>query len=228
MSRWPQGEGIRRSRIRLPTDGSVLVLALGSGAWTACGSNIEALQFSRSSESLGSITAVIFGAAILGLVSVEGRLSERRGVRGAMRMIGVGLVAAGIYGMIEKGPNPVSLSWGTSYEEGRQRAAELGRPLLVDFTADWCVACKEIEAEVFADPRVRDRLAAEFVIVQIDYDRGSEETIAAIQRFRVNGLPRVAFESAQGEFLPGPSFEGTITADAFLKILDQVQLGPGQ
>lgn len=110
----------------------------------------------------------------------------------------------------------------TSYAKGKVLAQSLQRPLMIDFTADWCVACQKMDAEVFRHPRIRSRLESEFIVVKVDIDERTPVTQEAIQRFEVAGLPRVAFETADGEFFREASFEGGVGIEEFDRRLDQV------
>src|SRR3546814_3170764 len=62
-------------------------------------------------------------------------------------------------------------------------AQAAGKPLLFDFYADWCVACKEMEAYTFTDPGVQAALA-DFVLLKADVTANDEIDQALMQRFR--------------------------------------------
>ncbi len=145
------------------------------------------------------------------------------------RVVGVALFALGcfgaLYALTEAPPGGQAVDWVETYEEGQERAEKTDRPLMVDFTADWCTACQELEAEEFEHPPIRERLEEEFVPVQIDYDEETADTEEAVQRFEVAGLPRVAFETPDGEFMRGVSFEGVVDIDEFDQRLDYVLAG---
>lgn len=187
-------------------------------------------------EAVGRFPLILasLGVLLAGMAAMDLRKAwfELQGFRKVSRAIGVVLVSLGfygtLYGLTEAPPGGTSIDWVESYEEGRALAEQLDRPLMVDFTADWCVACQELEAEVFQAREIRHRLETEFVAVKIDYDKGDEDTIAAIERFQVSGLPRVAFESAEGTFLRGVSFEGKVSLADFDERLDRVLAGDGE
>lgn len=173
--------------------------------------------------SLGLMTA---GLAAMDLRRAFFELSPFRRI---WRIVGIACVSLGVFGSLFSltaiPPGGSSIEWVESLQEGQERARELNRPLMVDFTADWCIACQELEAEVFLAPEVRHRLETEFVAVKIDYDKGDEDTIRAIERYQVTGLPRVAFETPEGEFLRGPSFDGKVSIGDFQERLDHVLAG---
>jgi thiol:disulfide interchange protein DsbD len=81
---------------------------------------------------------------------------------------------------------------------GSARATAERRPLLVDFTATWCVACGELSRETFADPLVVGE-ARRFVAVQVDVTNEDDASVREITtRYRVVGLPTVVLIGSDG------------------------------
>ena len=77
-------------------------------------------------------------------------------------------------------------------------ARRLGKPMMVDFTAEWCAACHEMEKYTYTDPAVV-AAAADFVTVMIDCTSKDDPAIKAIQeKYGVLGLPTVVFVDAAG------------------------------
>ena len=75
------------------------------------------------------------------------------------------------------------------------------RPLIVDFTAEWCGACKEIAKHTFADPRVMEKaLAANFVAVKVDATNDEDPQVDAVKgKYKVVGLPTVVIYDSTGQ-----------------------------
>ncbi|MGR9115601.1 MAG: protein-disulfide reductase DsbD [Gammaproteobacteria bacterium] len=72
------------------------------------------------------------------------------------------------------------------------QASANNKPVMLDFYADWCISCKEMEAYTFNDPQVRQRLA-DFVLLQADVTANSAEDQALLQRFNLIGPPAILF-----------------------------------
>src|SRR5690606_11802278 len=79
-----------------------------------------------------------------------------------------------------------------------QLAQKEGKPLLVDFTAAWCGACKELDTVTFADPAV-SREAGRFVAVKVDAtDDEDAQVQESMRRLSVRGLPTVLLFDSTG------------------------------
>jgi thiol:disulfide interchange protein DsbD len=92
-----------------------------------------------------------------------------------------------------------TFAWLHSYDEAIAAARREARPLVIDFWADWCVACKELDKLVWPDPEVKAQVSR-FVAVKVD---GSSDAGAALaERFGVVGMPTVIFIDARGRELP--------------------------
>ena len=77
-------------------------------------------------------------------------------------------------------------------------ARAAGRPVMLDFYADWCVSCKEMEHNTFPDPAVTQAVAGA-LLLQADVTRNSAEDKALLKRFGLIGPPAILFFGADGE-----------------------------
>ena len=107
------------------------------------------------------------------------------------------------------------------FEAARQRAADAGVPLMLDFYADWCVSCKEMEYYTFTDTRVQDALA-EAVLLQADVTANDDVDQALLARFGIFGPPTIVFYDRQGNEIENQRVIGYMDADDFLTHLDYV------
>lgn len=106
------------------------------------------------------------------------------------------------------------IPWIRTEEEALKVAQATGKPLMIDFTAEWCAACHEMERYTYTDPRVV--AAAEgFVPVMLDCTEKGDPAIVALQKkYGVTGLPTVVFVMPDGRILGGTV--GFVEADDFL------------
>ena len=100
------------------------------------------------------------------------------------------------------------------------RVKAAAQPVMLDFYADWCVSCKEMERFTFADARVQGKLAG-WTLLQADVTANSDDDKALLQRFKLYGPPGIIFFDAQGREIDGQRVVGFEDADAFLKSLNR-------
>lgn len=108
------------------------------------------------------------------------------------------------------------------------QAKAQGKPVMLDFYADWCTACLEMEHDTFADPQVRVRLQAQAaVLLQADVTVNSADDRALLQRFGLFGPPGIIFYDASGQLKQDASVIGYQKPAAFLQSLQAAGFGAG-
>jgi thioredoxin:protein disulfide reductase len=139
-----------------------------------------------------------------------------------MKGSGVLLVTLAAFALVIGGTKPTrTLSWEQlSVDDARQKALTEKRPLLVDFTAAWCGACKELDKHTFSAASVAQE-AGRFVAIKVDATNDEDPEVAsAMQQMKVVGLPTVlVYDSAGNEALRCTDF---VPADPFLDAIRKV------
>ncbi|OYT99262.1 MAG: protein-disulfide reductase DsbD [Burkholderiales bacterium PBB1] len=97
------------------------------------------------------------------------------------------------------------------------------RPVMLDFYADWCVSCKEMEHLTFSDPAVQPRMA-HALLLQADVTDNSAEDKALLKRFGLFGPPGVLFFDKQGREQADARVIGFVPAQGFIASLKAVGL----
>lgn len=127
-------------------------------------------------------------------------------------------------------PAPVN-EW-VSFNSGLERAAAEGKPVVVDFYADWCKWCKVMERETFADEAVSSYLAENFVSVKVNTEdprtnleyQGQAYSAADLARkFGIRGLPTLVYLDSRGELIM--AVPGFVPAERFLPFLQYIESG---
>jgi thiol:disulfide interchange protein DsbD len=99
-----------------------------------------------------------------------------------------------------------------------QRLQTAGRPVMLDFYADWCVSCKEMEARTFVDPAVHAKLD-KALLLRADVTANSDDDRALLKRFHLFGPPGLIFFDAQGRELEAARVVGFQDAPRFTSSL---------
>lgn len=200
---------------------------------------LGAVYFARSLMPDRLVTALygillLLGAALFGLFDPIGEGS------GAWKRVGkaVALLVA-VYGValfgsavilptidlpVATGPSgtAVSIAWGSDHDGALDRAAAEGRPVIIDFTADWCAACKELEHYTYSDASVIGE-SRRFEMVMIDATRSTDEVNRLKDLYEVRGLPTVVFIDSNGERVSGHTVTGFVEAEPFLGLMRSVK-----
>ncbi|MBC7955487.1 MAG: protein-disulfide reductase DsbD [Cytophagales bacterium] len=95
------------------------------------------------------------------------------------------------------------------------------RPVMLDFYADWCVACKEFERFTFTDDTVRRKMAG-LTLLRVDVTANNENDKALLRRYTLFGPPAMLFFAPSGGELPGSRVIGFQDARTFGAHLDRV------
>ncbi len=98
-----------------------------------------------------------------------------------------------------------------------------GRPVVVDFYADWCVSCKEMERFTYTDEAVRRRMSGA-LLLKADVTANNEQDRALLKRFALFGPPGTIFFDAQGHELKPARVIGYQNTQTFLRTLDAAGL----
>ncbi|WP_309984377.1 protein-disulfide reductase DsbD [Herbaspirillum seropedicae] len=103
----------------------------------------------------------------------------------------------------------------------QQNAAGERRPVMLDFYADWCVSCKEMERFTFTDERVKARFG-QMLLLQIDVTANNADDRAMLKRFNLFGPPGIMFFDADGRELASRRVIGYQDADRFISALQNL------
>ena len=135
---------------------------------------------------------------------------------------GIVLLIGGVAFAIPTDSGP-HVEW-TKYDEGRlAEAREAGKPVVIDFYADWCIPCKELDALTFTDEMVIEE-SERFVRLKADLTRpGAEETIALTEQFDILGVPTIVFIDSTGEEVEDARLVGFEKADPFLSRMQKIR-----
>ena len=168
--------------------------------------------------------ALGMGVPLLVVGVSEGALLPRSGpwMLRIKQVFGILLLAVAVWivwPLLRPGSGAVGFERIRSVAELEQKLQSPGKPVMLDFYADWCVSCKEMEALTFSDARVKPRLDG-MLLLQADVTANTAEHKALLKRFSLFGPPGIIFFDPQGREIAGLRVIGYQNADRFLRTLD--------
>ncbi|MGE3757011.1 MAG: thioredoxin domain-containing protein [Pseudobdellovibrionaceae bacterium] len=93
------------------------------------------------------------------------------------------------------------------------------KPIMIDFWADWCEACKELEHKTFPDPKIIE-LGKKFTLLKFDATKSSPELVELRKTYQIKGLPTLLFFSSSGVWLSKITVTGFENAEEFSKRME--------
>ena len=157
----------------------------------------------------GVAAALLIGAIFIFVSRTKGAALLRYGVA-------VLLLVAGVAFAIPK-QELDGVKWAKYQTSALDEARKAGKPVVIDFAADWCLPCKELDEKTFTDEKVRAELDR-FTRVKADLTvAGDEKTKQLTQQYKIIGVPTIIFLDASGQEVPGTRLTGFETPDKFLQ-----------
>lgn len=193
---------------------AALWLLIAAATLGAFGSGVESNSVWRKlGKAFGAGFAVWAGTLIVGLAA---------GSTNPLKPLGV--FAAGAGGQAAASPSSGTGETFAPVKSSEQLDLALksaDKPAMLDFYADWCVSCKEMEHLTFSDPRVREKLA-QLNLMRADVTANNPDDQALLKRFKLFGPPGIIMFDAQGnEVLRVVGYQ---SADQFLQSLSKLSV----
>ena len=103
-----------------------------------------------------------------------------------------------------------------------QQASANGKPVILDFYADWCISCRVMERNVFSDPEVRQTLSR-YATIQVDVTDNNNSDQALLDRYGLFGPPSILFFDASGDEIRSARILGEMERAEFLRHLRSIR-----
>ena len=182
-------------------------------------------KLAQPGPAYGAVAAVVLlvGLVLGGThVAAERRRSPIARVSKPTKLASIVPAIAGLFMVMTWYELPPALTWETSESVALARANSEHKPVLIDFGASWCGACKELDEKTFPDPKVQKE-GARFVALHIDATDDDDADVAQVRRkyHATEGLPVVVFLDSHGQ--EAKRFTEFVAPDCFATALSTVQ-----
>jgi thioredoxin:protein disulfide reductase len=170
------------------------------------------------SKSINNYTLPLFGIFAAGyLLIFDKKANNIKGFRIFKIAFSLIVIAFAVYPLIpEKKDSP---KWQKFSEARYEQSLKKNEKMIIDFYADWCIPCKELDGLTFADKRVVE-ISGKFTVYKVDMTQTlSDETDKLRNKFNIIGMPTVLIINSNGKEVE--RLTGFINADEFLKVISK-------
>lgn len=162
---------------------------------------------------------LVLGGLYLGFIDPSGK--GRKVLQRVQWSVGLLAIVAGA--LMARSMSRSAIVWDPYHAERIAEARENGVPVIMDFSADWCIPCKELELNTFTDPAViqatRDLVRLKVDLTQFD----SPESEALRREYRISGVPTILFIDSEGTEVDGTRIVGFVPPAEFLSIVKKAE-----
>ena len=192
------------------------------------GATQKSSQMSKPSHLLSKGAGI--AVMIWGGVSLVGASAGNRDLANPLPQLSTFVSGGSLTGAKDTGTSSVKVftyvKTANEFEQLLTSARTDGRPVLLDFYADWCLDCKRMDRSTFRDPTVVARLTEDFLALKIDvtdpdYEFGRDTR----KRFGVFGPPALVMFDGQGNHVKELLTYGYLNTDEMLQLLSRVPMG---
>lgn len=219
---------------------ALIVLAIGYVRDASAGLRVPIAHFAEAigrTPGIAIASAVVLAGVLIGAIhrSFHGTANDK-----ALKAVGVAAVVFAVLLRLSAGEvmapvqgNGEPLAWATTFKAEQvnsiepfdallKKAQADCKPVMIDFFADWCAACKELDKKTYTAPEV----AAEshrFVNIKVDGTEDHDVLTTLYSRYGISGLPTVAFIDPMGQVLQNPRVTGFMAPDLFVDEMKKVR-----
>ncbi|MBJ80825.1 MAG: hypothetical protein CMH60_05845 [Myxococcales bacterium] len=165
-----------------------------------------------------TILLLATGGCILLLLKTHRSEVEFRAMWGSTFCLSLAIIL-GLWGQASE---EKTIAWYTNHDQALAEALKAKMPVMIDFTAEWCQACKELDEKTYTAPSVM-REAERFISLKVDSTDMDDEVNRLFEKYNILGLPTVLFIDSSGEPIDDPRVTGFVEADRFLLLMQKIK-----
>ena len=158
-----------------------------------------------STRTVGVVAGVLAFAGVLAgalSLSFHGAAREKALKAGALVLLLAGVGLRFGWAGAPRSDKPFQIPWLSDEKMAVQQSRATGKPLLIDFSAEWCAACKELDVHTWTDPVVAKEVSDRFVALKIDATDETEAIDQLTSKYNVPGLPTVLMMACKDDRPP--------------------------
>ncbi|HZR11093.1 MAG TPA: cytochrome c biogenesis protein CcdA [Myxococcales bacterium] len=158
-----------------------------------------------STRTVGVVAGVLAFAGVLAgalSLSFHGAAREKALKAGALVLLLAGVGLRFGWAGAPRSDRPFQIPWLSDEKMAVQQSRATGKPLLIDFSAEWCAACKELDVHTWTDPVVAKEVSDRFVALKIDATDETEAIDQLTSKYNVPGLPTVLMMACKDDRPP--------------------------
>lgn len=163
--------------------------------------------------------SLVLGGLYLGFIERSAKTSKA--FTWFKRSVGLAAIAAGI--AIPVLAPKQSVKWEMFSPAKVEQAAAEHKPILMDFYADWCIPCHELDSYTYTDPKVIAGVDS-YARFKVDLTNPDDPAVdALIEQYEILGVPTILFLDENGKEVEGTRQAGFVSAKDFLEILKKIK-----
>jgi thiol:disulfide interchange protein DsbD len=174
----------------------------------------------------GNLFTILFAVYLImagGYLLLFNRTGDNaRGFVYIKRITAIAAIILGTWLLKPPGVPSAGMEWEIYRQENFDALKSSGKPLIIDFYADWCIPCKELDKLTFSDPRIIE-LSHQFNLLKVNLSSMTNPAVNQLkEQYQVRGVPTILFFDRTGQEIPELRVLGFEEPENFVTKMDQV------